>query len=48
MILFSTIWGIGGTLDSEDRERLNRYLLKLIYYEDVRKSFDIDIEYNGW
>ena len=46
--LFSIIWGVGGIFSEKCRKDLNIFLLKLIYYEDVRESYKIKIEFKNW
>lgn len=36
LVLFSVSWGVGGALDQDGRSKLNHYILKLIFYDDVR------------
>lgn len=44
MVLFSVIWGVGGLVCEKYRNKFNIFLLKLIYYDDIRQSYNIDID----
>lgn len=48
MILFSVIWGIGGLIDEDFRNDVNMFLLRLIYYEDVRTSYNLKLNMAEW
>ena len=48
LCLFSVLWGVGGLLEKEDRQKLNIFLLKMIYMEDVRDSYDISFDHETW
>ncbi len=41
-------WGVGGVLDQDGRTKMNSYILKLIFYDDVRTTFNIDINMENW
>ena len=40
-ILFSVFWGVGGTLEEESRKDFHTFILKMIYYEDVVKIYNL-------
>ena len=48
MILFSVIWGVGGLIDEDYRSDVNMFLLRLIYYEDVRSSYQLKFNMPEW
>jgi len=42
-LLFSTIWGIGGTIDEDTRKRFDEFLLDLLKGEDVVEKHKLDM-----
>ena len=46
--LFVVLWGVGGVLEPSSRNKLNLFLLKMIYLEDVRETYNLDFEMEGW
>ena len=48
LVLFSVSWGVGGSLDQDGRAKLNQFLLKLVFYDDVRQTFGVDIPMENW
>ncbi len=46
--LYAIIWGIGGTIDEHKRNDFNVFLLKLIYFEDVRLLYKLELDIGQW
>lgn len=42
--LFATIWGIGGVLEEASRHEFHLFLMKLIYFDNVRDTYKLDLD----
>jgi len=42
--LFACIWGIGGALEESSRQEMHTYLMKLIYFDNVRETYKLDLD----
>jgi len=45
ILVFSTIWGLGGALDELMREKFREYLLDLLNQIDIKIKYKLDIEH---
>ena len=45
--LFSVLWGVGGVIE-DSRSAFNKFLLKLVYFDNVRETFGIEIDDPEW
>ena len=41
LILYSTIWGIGGIICEKYWNKFNIFLLKMIYYDDIWTTYNL-------
>lgn len=48
LCLYAVLWGVGGIFDEVYRSEVNIFLLKLIYFEDVRTSYKLEIDNQKW
>lgn len=46
--LFATFWGIGGVLEESSRKEFHAFVMKIIYYEDVREIYKLDLGDRDW
>ena len=42
--LFSVFWGIGGVFEEKSRKEYHNFIMKMIYYEDVREIYEIVLD----
>ena len=45
--LFSVIWGVGGVIE-DSRHEFNKFLMKLIIFEKVHETYNLDLEDDKW
>ena len=48
LCLYAVLWGVGGLFEEGYRSEVNIFLLKLIYFEDVRASYKLEIDNKDW
>jgi dynein heavy chain len=46
--LFSVLWGVGGVIEESSRVGFNNFLLKMVYFDNIRETYNLDLEDDTW